>query len=276
MVLNPLRAVGHLRLEPPQLFDVLVDAVVAQLTEVAQHRVDLARIDLLALQHPTELLGLARPALDLAAELTDVLRAHPATSWPAVAVAASIEGCLAKRQSITIPAGRGIAVRVRPALSLLPLLTLLAALPLLTLLPLLTGLALLALLAGLTLLATLTLLTLLPLTTLLALLALLALLPLLTLLAFATLLPLLAVLALLAVALAHALVERLHPAREVARLVERGRLRIRLRAAEGRGSVGDLLLHLADVAADLLLEVRGVVTLDAGANHRAGVADLVL
>ena len=82
-------------------------------------------------------------------------------------------------------------------------------------------------------------------------------------------------LTLLAGALAHALVERFHPARQLARLVERGRRRIGLGAAERGRGVGDLLLHVADVVADFLLEVRGVAALHAGANHRPRIANLV-
>ncbi len=76
-------------------------------------------------------------------------------------------------------------------------------------------------------------------------------------------------------ALAHALVERLHAAGQLARLVERGRRRIGLGAAERGRRVGDLLLHVADVVADLLLEVRRVAALHAGANHRPRIANLV-
>ena len=144
------------------------------------------------------------------------------------------------------------------ALALLTLALLTLALLALTLLALaLLALALLALaLLALALLALLTLLAL----TLLAL----------TLLALALL-----ALTLLAGALAHALVERLHPACQLARLVERGRFRIGLGAAQRGRGVGDLLLHVADVVADFLLEVRGVAALHAGADHRPRIANLV-
>ena len=123
---TPLGAVGHLRLQPRQLFDVLVDAVVAQLAEVPQHRVDLLRVDLLALEHAPQLLGLARPALDLAAELPRVFRIHAAA---AIARATARERRLAERQALPVsPAGR-VPVRIGSALTLLSLLTLLPCWP---------------------------------------------------------------------------------------------------------------------------------------------------
>ena len=113
-----------------QLLDVLVDAVVVELAEIAQHRVDLLRVDLLALQHATQLLGLARPALDLAAELADVLGVHAATAGTAVAVAAASERRLAeassRRRSRPVV---GLPFGFTPALTLLTLLALLTALP---------------------------------------------------------------------------------------------------------------------------------------------------
>src|SRR5205085_5992853 len=111
--------------------------------------------------------------------------------------------------------------------------------------------------------------------------ALLALLPLLALLALLSLLPaLLAVLRLLALplallrAIAHALIERFHAAHEIARLVGGARERILLRlAADGRGSVADLLLQRVEVRADVVLHAARVSA--ALLNDALRVADLL-
>ena len=72
--LEALQAVGHERLQPRQLLDVLVDAVVLQLTQGTDDLVQLAWIDVLAAKHAAQILRFVGVLPRLVAKLTDILR----------------------------------------------------------------------------------------------------------------------------------------------------------------------------------------------------------
>ena len=65
------------------------------------------------------------------------------------------------------------------------------------------------------------------------------------------------------------------PCGELARLVERLRVRIRFRVADRRRGLGNLVLQFVEVVLDVLVERRDVRGLVAAAQHRLGVANLV-
>ncbi len=65
------------------------------------------------------------------------------------------------------------------------------------------------------------------------------------------------------------------PSRELARLVERLRVGVGLRVADGRCGLADLLLQIVEVALDVAVERRDVAGLAAAAQHLIRVADLV-
>jgi hypothetical protein len=192
---------------------------------------------------------LTRVLPDLAAELTDITGREQTVAVAAIAGAkgGAAGGIPAVGVAIAVPptdSGRAVvpaAIATLPAaLRLLTTLALLSPLALLAALTLLSGLTLLALLALLTRLALLARLALLPLLPLLPGLALLTGLPLLPLLAGLALLPLLPGLALpslltlasLPGPLAYALVERLQPACNLLRPLERVTHRIGTRIAD--------------------------------------------
>jgi hypothetical protein len=236
-----------------ELLDVLIDTVVLQRTETAQHLVQLPRVELLPLHEASKLLRVRHPLSDLAAELAHVLRVVAAgTSVPATPrLILPAADCVARSATAI---SRPLAI-VPTAFSTLPLLSLLTLLSLLALplLPLLT-LALLSLLT----------LCLLPLLALF----------LLSLLALPSLLTALTLLLALC-PLAHALVERLHSTRQLPRLVERLTHLIGRRAAECRFRLAQLVADAVEGRADVLVERLRVSGLQPRAHHRAGPSDAI-
>ena len=71
--LEPLQTVSNERLQPGELLDVLIDALVLELTQRVDDFVQLARVDVFAAQHATQFLRLLRVLTCLAAKLPDVL-----------------------------------------------------------------------------------------------------------------------------------------------------------------------------------------------------------
>jgi hypothetical protein len=72
--LEALEAVGDERLQTGQFFDILIDAVILQLSQRVDDFIELARIDLFPAQQPPQVLCLAGVLTGLVAKLTDVLR----------------------------------------------------------------------------------------------------------------------------------------------------------------------------------------------------------
>ena len=71
--LEALQTVSHKGLQPGQLLDVLIDAVVLELAQGADDFVQLAGIDVLTAEQTAQILRLVRILARLAAQLTDVL-----------------------------------------------------------------------------------------------------------------------------------------------------------------------------------------------------------
>jgi hypothetical protein len=70
--LEALQAVGHKRLQPRELFDVLVHAVILELPKGTDDLVQLTRVDVLATQHTAQILNLTGVLTGLVAQLPDV------------------------------------------------------------------------------------------------------------------------------------------------------------------------------------------------------------
>ena len=131
--LEALHAFGDGCLEPFERRGVLIDAIVVQRAQVAEHVVERARIDALALQHPAKLLCVVGELPRFAAPLANVARielaAEPASA--AIAVAAAVGEASAERVAVAV----GAVLRAVAGVATSALLPLLTALTLLTLLP---------------------------------------------------------------------------------------------------------------------------------------------
>ena len=121
--LETLHAFGHRRLEPLECRGILVDAIVVERPQVAQHFVEQLGIDTLPLHHSAELGGVGGELARIAAELTDVagveLRAEIARTPGAAAVAVELAGGVTIRE-LPLAGVAAVTPTLLSALALLP------------------------------------------------------------------------------------------------------------------------------------------------------------
>src|SRR4029079_2559755 len=145
--LEALQAFGDELLQTRQFLDVLIHALVFELTQRADDFIELARIDVLAFQHAAQRVGVLRVLTRLAAQLTDVFLRQPATVPPAA------PGLAAGIRSATIDAALEVADTSVGTAAVATALTVLTCSALATFTLLSLALTLLAVLALLTVLA---------------------------------------------------------------------------------------------------------------------------